>query len=199
MNRIHIDRTAYFALVTLLALGALACGGGGGGGVTPLPGPLTATFTPSNSNPGAMTISMDGSASGANFSVRVNVTDIPDFFGTGFRVTFNPASAQFAGFTSTGSVLEGQPATDFQAQLQGGNEVWVDATLVGQVQGVNVVGTQLLLTLNFRATAATANNPFGFDTAATRVVETCPAPPAGCSDVPEAQLTWSGGSLSATN
>jgi hypothetical protein len=66
------------------------------------------------------------------------------------------------------------------------------------VAGIDITGTQLLTTLNFTATAVTSNNPFTFGTAAERVVTTCPAPPGACSDVPDASLTWSGGTMTAT-
>jgi len=126
------------------------------------------------------------------------VTTITNFFGTGFRLTFNPASASFSGFSAAGSLLGAGAGTDFQAELVAPGEVAVAATLQGQVEGVDVAGTQLLVTLNFTATAVTSGNPFTFGIASERVVTTCPTPPAACTNVPDASLTWSGGTLTAS-
>lgn len=194
-------RLLCFALV--LALGALmpACGGGGsddgGGGTTP----LVATFTPTTATPGANTINMAGSSSGQNFSVVVQVTGVSDFFGAAFHVTFNPASAQFVGFSSNGSVLSGV-ATDFDAVLSPGNagEVIAYATIqdVNQSPGIDVGGTATLMTLNFRATNTTSGNPFAFGTAANRQVQICPTQGGACNVLAEPPLSWVGGTLTAT-
>ena len=185
----------------VLALGALmpACGGGGGddgGGGGNGGASLVATFTPA-ATPG--TISMAGSSAGANFSIQVQVTDVNDFFGAGFHVTFDPASAQFVGFSSSGSVLPGS-AVDFDAVLEGPGDVkaygWITDT--NQPAGVDVVGTGTLMTLNFQATAATSNNPFAFGTSANRVVKVCPTQGQACNDLTEPPLSWSGGTLTAS-
>ena len=71
-------RIRSLAVVLLLAVLPLACGGGGGTNPTP-PG-ISATWQPENPSPGANTISMGaGAASGANFSVPVQVTGIDNF------------------------------------------------------------------------------------------------------------------------
>jgi len=194
MNRKPLHRTAGVALLVALAATAFACGGGGGG--NPTPPPLNATFTASNPTPGANSLNMTGASSGAMFTVNVNVTTITDFFGAGFRVTFNPATAAFNGISSDNSIL---PAgAEFRGSLVGPGELTVAATLKGQVQGVTVNGTQLLVTLIFTATAETPNNPFTFGVAVDRVVTTCPAPPGACSDIPDATLNWIGGTMSAS-
>lgn len=188
--------------VALLAAGlTLSCGGGGGGGgndgggTTP-PG-LTATFTASNASPGTNTLRMNsGAASGDTFEVLIEVTDVTDFFGAGFRVNYDPASATFLGFSSSGSFLLGQgAATDFDAVEQSAGDVAVNATLQALVQGLTATGNQLLITLNFRATAATGGNAFSFG--APRTMETCPAPPGICSSTHNPVVTWSGGTLTA--
>jgi Cohesin domain len=199
MNRNSLHRTPGVALIVAFAVSAFACGGGGGGGDNNPPQPLIASFTPANPNPGANTLSMTATTSGEAFSVQVNVTGINDFFGTGFRVNFNPATASFNGFSSTGSLLGTSAAsTEFQADLVSPGEIAVAATLQGQLPGIDVAATQLLITLNFTATAVTSSNSFTFGTAAERLVTTCPAPPAACTDVPDASLTWSGGTMTAT-
>ncbi len=197
MNRNPLQRTTGVALLVALAASAFACGGGGGNNNPPAQ--LVANFTASNPTPGANTLSMTGSTNGTTaFAVLVNVTTITDFFGAGFRVTFNPATATFSGISSTGSFIGTGAGTDFRATLVSPGVLSVAATRQGQVQGATAVGTQLLVTLNFTATAETPNNPFGFGAAVDRVVSTCPAPPGACADIPDATLTWSGGTMIAT-
>ena len=197
MNRKPLHRSPGVALVVALAVSAFACGGGGGGGGSTQP--LVAAFAAANANPGANTLSMTGQTNGTSaFSVRVNATGIADFFGTGFRLNFDPATAAFNGFTAAGSILGSGAGTSFQAELVAPGEVAVAATLQGQVQGTDITTTQLLITLNFTATAVTSNNPFTFGVAAERLVTTCPAPPGACTDVPDANLTWSGGTMTAS-
>jgi hypothetical protein len=199
MKQRRNHRFLCFSLV--LVLGALlpACGGGGGdGGGDNNMGPLIARFTPA-ATPG--TISMAGSAAGASFSIQVQVTNVNDFFGAGFRVTFDSASAQFVGFSSAGSFLTG-PATDFDAVINPANagEVIAYGTIqdLNQSAGIDVAGTATLMTLNFQATAATSSNAFAFGTAANRVVTVCPTMGGACSDLTEPPLTWTGGTMSAS-
>lgn len=196
--RLHLFRMACYLLLVSLSALSFACGGGGGGGGNGGVGPLVATFTGSNASPGANTISMAGTSAGANFSVQVRVTDLNQFFGTAFRVTYNPATVTFNGFSDTGTLLTGA-ATDIDAVQLSAGVIGVNATFQQQVEGVDVVGTELLLTLNFTATGAVAGNAFTFDTSATREVQTCPAPPNACTMVPDGNLTWSGGTLVASN
>ena len=182
----------------IMAFGMLmpACGGGGsGGGVT---NPLTASFAPDNPNPGADTISMAGTNAGANIFVLVQVTDISDFFGAGFRVTYNPASVNFTGFDATGSLLEnhgGQTYFDVEEPNQG--TVIVAATIqdAGQPAGMDVVGTQMLITLNFQATTTTAGNSIAF--AGPQDVQICAVQGQACNDV-SGNLTWDGGTIRAS-
>jgi hypothetical protein len=188
-------------VAVIMALGALmpACGGGGGGGGGNVQRPLIATFTPADPNPGPNTINMGGASSGANFSVRVQVTDTDDFFGAGFRVGFNTATARFVGFSSVGSLLIGQGVgTDFDAQINpnDASQVLVTATIQDNTQpaGIDVAGTQLLITLNFQATAETANNPITFED--PKDVQECPIAGQACNEISGA-LTWSGGTMSA--
>jgi hypothetical protein len=198
-----IARFTSVALALTLGMLMPACGGGGGsddggnGGTNP----LTARFTPANSNPGPNTLNMTASTSGANFTVRVNVTGINDFFGAAFDLTYNPSDVNFVSAATANSVLitqGGGVQTQFNVDESTPGVVSVSATRVGQVAGIDIAGTSELISLNFKATDTTGNNPFTFGTAAERLVETCPAPPAACSDVPDGSLTWSGGTMTAS-
>ena len=78
-------------------------------------------------------------------------------------------------------------------------ESYIDtiATRQGQVAGVDAVGSQLLMTLIFEATAETDGNVISFGTAATRLVFACPEPTSQCNDI-AGNLSWSGGVITAS-
>jgi len=193
-------RVGLICSVALAAGLALSCTGGGGGPLPPVGGGFAAVFTPANPSPGANTLNMGaGMAAGDLFDVEVRVTGITDFFGTAFRITYDPATVTYLNSDSTGSFLAagGTLRVDVAPGVAG--ELLVDVTLLGQVQGVTVMptATELLLTLSFQATGATAGNGFDFGLAANRVVRTCPAPPTACADLLDTALTWSGGTMTA--
>ena len=86
--------------VVLTGLVLASCGGGGGNVTGGMMGSgLTAAFTPAQTMPGANSVSMSaGTALDDTFQVDVRVTDIVNFFGAAFRVTFDSASAEFLSF-----------------------------------------------------------------------------------------------------
>jgi hypothetical protein len=208
-------RTLKLAIYVLVAVAMTACGGGGGGGGgggTPMPQPLTATFTADAGCAGANELAMGPGTSAADmFDVEIRATGLTDFFGAGFTVTYDPATATFMGCDTAGSFLVGggAPSTpcngsgvsgaQFLAELEGGAQgaVNIAATLQGNVAGVTPTpGTDLLVTLTFRATSATsAANTFALTT--PREVQTCAAPGAGCTMVPDGNVEWCGGSMTA--
>lgn len=210
--------SAMLCLVVLLGgLAITSCGSGGGnvpGGM--MGGGVTASFTPSNPTPGANSISMAaGAVVGDTFIVNVNVTDISEFFGAGFRIVFDSTTAEFQSFDTTGTFLEdvnifpGAPVADIRAVVDPANAgaVLVLATIQNSfayVPGANAMsaGEQFLMQLTFRATDPTAGNAFTFDIAATREVTTCPpwnmmGQQPDCPEIPDAMLTWNGGMLTA--
>lgn len=201
-------------LVLFLAVAVASCGSGGGnvpgggGG-----GQVTAAFTPDNNNPGADSISMGaGTAMGNTFQVIINVTDITDFFGAGFRIAFNSASAEFLSFDGSGSFLHNHPNSapvtiNAAVDPNDAGTVLVVATIQNSfayTPGFASSATpQQLLILNFRATNPTGGNAFTFDLAGTREVTTCPqwnmmGQPPACNMVPDGNLTWDGGTLTAS-
>ena len=185
-----------------------ACGGGGGN----VPGPgsgVTAAFTPSNPAPGMDSISMQpGEATNDTFEIEVHVTDLVDFFGAGFRIMFDSATAEFLSFDDSMSFLNASAAVvDIRATVDPADpgRVFVVATLQNSfsyVQGITPsAGSDTLLVLTFRATDPTAGNAFTFDTATSREVTTCPSwdmtgLQPGCPEV-SATLTWNGGTMTA--
>lgn len=148
-----------------------------------------------------MTISMgSGSTSGNNFTVPIQVTGINDFFGATFLIAFDPTSASYVSFSSTGSVIDDGGATVIiYAAPSAPGELQVTATRQQEpggtyVPGVNIGVTSTLITLNFRATAAVTSNSFTFT---NREIQTCNDATQTCTPVPDASLTWSGGSMRA--
>ena len=199
MNRLSpLASVVVVSAILLAGLASVSCGGGGGNSTTP-PG-ITASFAAANSAPGMNTVSMQpGPVSGSTFQVQIHITDITDFFGGAFRVPFDSSSLTFIEFNSSASFLEGMGRlTDIRAEIDqmDPNMLVVVATFQDQLQGFTVVSSRLLLTLTFNASSAGSSN-FDFDIAATRQVQTCPAPPAACSAIPDGTLTWSGGTVTA--
>ena len=186
-------------LAVLLAASAFACGGGGdsGGGTVPT---RVATFAPADPTPPSNSVSLQsGSQSADTVTIRVSATDVNDFFGAGFRVTFDPASLVFLGMSSAGSFLRdgGVPNANLlftTDAISVPGAVLVSATRLqnqtGTLTGVNVNGTRELVSLTFLATADTAGNTLSL-----------PAPREVCdSDTPICNpigVGWFGGTVTA--
>lgn len=202
--------SALCLLALVAGIGLTGCGsgggnvpGGGGGGA------ITATFTPDNAAPGANSISMQaGTAAGDTFQVVIRVTDIVDFFGSAFRITFDSASADFLSFDDSTSFLNNSSAVvDIRASVDPADAgtVLVVATLqnaFNYVQGVTPAAMDdTLLILSFQATNPSGGNAFTFDTMVSREVTTCPAwnmmgqQPA-CPEI-SATVNWDEGTMTA--
>ncbi len=202
--------------VLLAGICLASCGGGGGnvpggGGIG-----ITAAFTSSNPTPGLDSISMQpGKAVDNTFEIEVHVTDLVDFFGAAFRIEFDSTTAEFLSFDDSMSFLQNHPSSpvvDIRAVVDPADpgSVLVIATLqqtFGYTQGFTFTppdpdGDQLLLILIFRATDPTGGNAFTFGSATTREVTTCEPPPTigptpACITVPDGNLTWNGGTMTA--
>jgi len=202
-------RRSAWVLVLLAGSLALSCTAGGGGFESSdpgddggaLPGGLQATFTAADPSPDAMSLSLaPGASSDAAFEVRVLVTDVDQFFGAAFRIVFDASTVDYHGFSTSDSfILAGRASTDFRVEPDAADPgvLLINATRQGQLAGIDANGSELLLTLAFEATGTTAGNSFSFDTPASRQVVSCPQPPAACTEYPDYQLNWSGGTLTA--
>jgi hypothetical protein len=195
MRQTKIKHRTNFAAALLLALLAISCGGGGGGGNGGVPGPnLTASFA--GDLPGDLGMEA-GTASGADFEVRVLVDGVDDLAGAAFHLFFDSTTASLVGWSGAGSILGS--GGDYRASLVAPGEIAVSAALPGDGAGISNA-TGLLITLSFRATAATSSNRFSFGSDAppdpNRRVKICPTAGQPCSDaVPP---SWTGGTLVVT-
>jgi hypothetical protein len=185
-------------ILAMLALIGVGCGGGddGGGGV--ITTQLTATFAATDSSPDPQSITMQpAGGSAAVFNVAIRVTDVNDFFGAAFHVTFDTTKVRFDLLDSSTSFLRDggiDPADlNFTYLTQSGN-IAITATRMqnasGTVTGVDVPPTgRDLLILHFHAIATTtASSPISF--ADPR--EVCDSSQPVCTPI---TVTWSGGSV----
>jgi len=169
----------------LLEVDAGVVGSGGGAGVN---------FTPGSATAGSITI-QPGTISGDSFELLITATDIPDFFGAAIRLLYDPATASFDSFSSAGSFLEGGGvSTQYEVVEFPAGDLAVGATRLqngsGTVAGVDVTGSQTLLSLSFTATDLTTGNDFSL--VMPREVEQCDGSPGGCSMF---SATWAGGTM----
>jgi hypothetical protein len=114
---------------------------------------VAADFTPSDSNPGANTVSVMGSASSNIVTLNVMVTGTAGVYGAGFDLVFDPTMAEFAGY-SPGNLLEtgGQQVTYQINALQPGRVIVGVARTTGT--GIDAGVSTALIQLRLRAKQA---------------------------------------------
>ena len=184
--------------VTAVCVLALACGGSSTTNSNPV-----AKFIPDAPNPGAATIALlSGAGNGASINVKVTVTGVNGFFGTGFRITYDPNALLFTGWdTSTSFLRDGVTASDVffaEDHLTNGGTLVVTATRLdpSAVSGVDVTTTSTLAILNFVArkplAAGAAEGRLDFSDP-RQVCDGTVAPP-GCGSI---AVTWKGGAVQA--
>jgi hypothetical protein len=174
-----------FLSILAIAVVAVSCGSGSDGGSK---SNITAGFTPDEPNPGANTVSAaEGSTSGDLVAVVINVTDVADVYGAAFDLTYDPNMATYVGY-SGGDLLgpQGSTADYFVNEPQQG-ELVVYATLLGDVPGVDAVGTVKLIELTFRVEQE-GSSALAFQLAG--LLENQDPDP-----VPILGISWSGGTL----
>jgi hypothetical protein len=156
----NLYRIIPIALMALL----ISCSGGGPSGNTIIPEPpggssnLVGGFQAAQPNPGNGTVSMsEGSAtSGDVVMVQINVTGIDNLFGVNIDVVYNTALADFLGEYHDNSILAsgGNSVSSVFSEPQPGTIVGGIARNGAGAGGMDVVGTQELVTLAFRVTGA---------------------------------------------
>lgn len=186
------------AVVTAMCVLALACGGSSTTSSTPV-----SKFIPDAPNPGSATIALlSGAGNGASINIKITVTGVNGFFGSAFRITYDPDALLFTGWdTSTSFLRDGVTASDVffaEDHLTNGGTLVITATRIdpSKVSAVDVTTTSTLATLNF-----VARKPLAAGAAAGRldfgdpkqVCDGTVAPP-GCGSIP---VTWKGGAVQA--
>ena len=190
-------------VTTLLTLAVCVTLPACGGGSEPTASGPVARFTADTPNPGANTIALAGAGStGAAVAINITVTGVTGFFGTAFRVNYDPNALLFTGWDYSSSfLLQGVTPADVlfhEDHLVNAGEIVVTATRLdpSAVATVDVTTTATLATLRF-----TARKPLGVGAPEGRVDfgdpkqvcnGTVVAP--GCGTI---TVTWSGGSVSA--
>jgi hypothetical protein len=122
---------------------------------------LRATFAPFEPNPGLNTVSLDQGDARANVvEVVVNITDTDDVYSASFDVVYDPAFADFTGWTP-GSILEdGGHNPLYVASEPSSGRVVVGVSRQGGVPAVDVSGTRVLVGLSFRVNETGASEIF---------------------------------------
>jgi hypothetical protein len=110
-----------------------------------------------------------GTKSGLVLNVLVRVTGVDDFFGTGFRVIYDPTVAQYQTFDASTSFLRDAPfdtagaPLHFEVDAGTPGVLSISATRLqnaqGTASGVNVAGTRTLLSLQFVMLKVTQSSP----------------------------------------
>jgi hypothetical protein len=201
-----MTRSAATVLVTAayFALTAASVGCGGGNDSTTSSTAPVATFTPDTATPAAGSITLlPGTTSGASVNVRVTVTEVSNFFGAGFRISYDPTALLFNGMDSSSSFLSAD-VTDpnqlffFADSTNSPGEVVITATRLYPAVPVPAAPTSDLVILNFVARLAIAPGAevgrldFG-DPTQNQVCDGTVAAP-GCGAI---TVSWSGGAVSA--
>lgn len=144
--------------------------------------------------PGNSSFSMQpGTVAGDEFEVVLSVTGVTDLFGAAFRVNYDALSASFVSYdTASSLLLGGGVQTNFEVTTPSAGQLAVVATRLqdgtGTVAGVDVPGTQELLSLTFRATQFTAANVFTFGPPR----EVCDSDQPVCTPI---NVSWDGGTM----
>ena len=185
---VSMRRARVFSVLSCLLLVVTACGGGGSDPVIDPGGTLTASFTPTQPNPGNLETAMaPGSSSGPLVTVAINVANTNDVYGASLEVTFDPSRASFEGH-SPGTLLEtgGYTVHYFVAESLPGTLI-ISATREGQVPGVDVTAVRTLINLTFRLMVE-GSSSLDFDIAASELEGPQQSIPG---------VTFSGGTLQA--
>jgi hypothetical protein len=189
---------------TYLALTVASVGCGGGDDSTTSTTAPVGIFTPDTPTPanGSVTL-LQGTTSGASVNVRVTVTQVANFFGAGFRITYDPAALLFNGMDSSSSFLNAGITDTSQLYFSADSanspgEVVITATRLFPATPLPAAPTADLVILNFVARLAIAPGAEAgrLDFGDPDHNQVCDGTVSGdgCGEI---SVTWSGGGISA--
>ncbi len=185
-----MHRALIIALVALVAV-STACSSGSGDDPVVSPPIATAGFVPDEPNPGSDTVSAgEGEIGGNLVTVDINVTDTNGMYGAAFDLKYNPATANYVGFTEGNLFEQGGHTPFYDVQEPQNGQLVVVVTRQGSVPGVNASGTVTIISLTFELIQE-GGSDVSFDAFALLDDQTLPQP------IPN--LSWFGGSLTGIN
>ena len=184
------------ALIAIVALVLASCGGGSSTTTTT----VVARFTADAPNPGQGTIAiLQDSTNGASVTLRITVTEVTNFFGAAFRITYDPNALLFGGWDTSSSFLSEGSSNNIlfsEDHTTIGGTVVVVATRLSPALPVNVTTTSTLVKINFIArkpiAAGATEGRLDFGDPKQVCDGTVAAP--GCNPI---VVSWFGGGLSA--
>jgi len=146
------------------ALLASSCGGSrssSGGVVEPA---ACLAFTPAADPAPSTVVARRGSATTCDrLALELIITDVSDLFIADFRLSFDPAVLSYAGYDKTGSVLESDGETAWVLLDEENGAIQFTISRFGSSQdGIDVVGSQLLVRIDFLREADTGVSPLSF-------------------------------------
>jgi hypothetical protein len=187
-----MKKHAVLLVLTVLALGGLACGSGGGSGGGPgTPSGLSAGFTPDQPSPGTDTVaSAEGSSSGELVTVEITLTDTVNVFGASFDLTYDADAADFVGWDNGDMFEQGSHLPLYNVSEVSNGQIVIGVTRQGSPPSVAVDanGTRTIIELTFRLEVAGSTN-VQFQSNAILDDQPLPQPLTG--------MSWFAGSLTA--
>ena len=148
-----MKKHAVLLVLTVLALGGLACGSGGGSGGGPgTPSGLSAGFTPDQPSPGTDTVaSAEGSSSGELVTVEITLTDTVSVFGASFDLTYDADAADWVGYDEGDMFEQGSHSPFYYVQENVNGQLVIVVTRLGaSTEPVDANGTRTIIELTFR-------------------------------------------------
>ena len=165
--------------------GTLACSGGDSTGGLPLDG---ACLDLAGSTPAQATVSLDkGTSSCDMLAIDVVVTDVADVFASSFTLNYDASLARYERSSTPGSLLISDGTTVQVLEESQTGSVTIGLTRLGVTDGVDAIGTQLLVTLLFSTVADAGDAGITFSNEAILGSETPP--------VDKATVEWVGGTM----
>ncbi len=152
MNLKSLRWTCLLVVSTALALGCSGGGGGGGddggGGVVPTTSCISfgSSFAPAQSE---VTLSKGGGSVCGVVVVDMVLTDVADVFTVSFEATFDPATAKYEGFSTSGSHLGSDGAQVQVLETIQAGKVSLGVGRVNTSTGVSFNGSQTVVKLMF--------------------------------------------------
>jgi hypothetical protein len=174
------------ASLVLLAALALSCSGGSDGG-TGLASPCLG-FSPAGSAGPSTVTTREAAGSNCDVAIlEIVATDVDDLFTASFTVQFDPAIVRYDGLGISDSILASDGAQVEALEQEQTGQVTVGVSRVATSSGIDVVATQVILSISFRRAAPGGATSLDYSNTNLLGSETPPQVKPG--------IQWVGGSL----